>query len=124
MMMKAFGKHVDGQLVMHLNDKKDNNRLANLRMGTSSDNAHRADAVTIHRPGQEPRWFPSLIEAARTIGVHRETLKRNRDRNTGRPDELVYTTSRKGIMFAAVCSKAGAANRDERPNSSAESINL
>ncbi len=123
MVMKAFGKYVEGKLVMHLNDRKDDNRLSNLRMGTSSDNASVKNAVTIHRPGQDPRWFPSMCEAARTIGVDLSTLKNNRDRNTDRSRELVYSTSN-GIEFAAVCSKAGAANRDERPNSSAESINL
>ncbi len=39
MMMKAFGKHVDGRVVMHLDDDKENAALENLQMGTSSENA-------------------------------------------------------------------------------------
>jgi len=114
MMMKAFGKYVKGKVVMHLNDRKDDNRLENLRMGTSSENAHNPKAVTVHLPGQDPQSFPSECEAARSIGVSQTTLNRNREQNSKRSGEPVYSTS-KGIKFAAI--------RDERTDSSAGSIN-
>jgi len=101
MVMIAFGKYVKGKVVMHLNNDKEDNRLENLRMGTSSENAHNSKAVTIHLPGQDPRSFPSECEAARTIGVCQPTLRKNREQNTDRSGELIYSTS-KGIEFAAV----------------------
>jgi len=100
MVMKAFGKYVKGKVVMHLNDRKEDNRLANLRMGTSSENAHNSKAVTVHLPGQDPQSFPSECEAVRAIGIDRCTLQRNRERNTDRSGELVYSTSKR-IKFAA-----------------------
>jgi len=101
MVMIAFGKYVKGKVVMHLNDRKEDNRLANLRMGTSSENAHNPKAVTVHLPGQDPRSFPSARDAARSIGVDRRTLRKNRDKNSKRSGELIYSTS-KGIEFAAI----------------------
>jgi len=101
MVMIAFGKYVKGKVVMHLNDRKEDNRLENLRMGTSSENAHNPKAVTVHLPGQDPRSFPSECEAARSIGVHRTTLRKNRDKNSKRSGDPVYVTS-KGIKFAAI----------------------
>jgi len=101
MVMIAFGKYVKGKLVMHLNDRKDDNRLENLRMGTSSENAHNSKAVTVHLPGQDPQLFPSERDAARTIGVHPDTLRYNKKRNTDRSGDPVYSTS-KGIKFAAI----------------------
>ena len=122
MVMIAFGKYVKGKVVMHLNDRKEDNRLANLRMGTNAENAWRANVTTVLLPGQDPQSFPSMSEAARTIGVHSETLRKNRERNIGRSGDPIYVTSN-GIKFAAVCSEAdGAAIRDERTNSSADSI--
>jgi len=100
MVMIAFGKYVKGKVVMHLNDRKEDNRLANLRMGTSAQNAHNPKAVTVLLPGQDPQSFPSAREAARSIGVDRRTLNRNREQNTDRSGELIYSTS-KGIKFAA-----------------------
>jgi hypothetical protein len=100
MVMIAFGKYVKGKVVMHLNDRKEDNRLENLRMGTSAQNAHNPKAVTVHLPGQDPRSFPSGCDAARTIGVDRRTLNRNKERNTDRSGELIYSTSN-GIEFAA-----------------------
>ena len=113
MMMKAFGKYVKGKVVMHLNDRKDDNRLENLRMGTSSENAHNPKAVTVHLPGQDPRSFPSESDAARTIGVRLSTLNLNSDKNSKRSGEPLYSTSR-GIKFAAI--------RDERTDSDTGSI--
>ena len=101
MVMIAFGKYVKGKVVMHLNSDKEDNRLANLRMGTSAQNAHNSKAVTVILPGQDPRSFPSAREAARTIGVSQSTLRKNREQNTDRSGELIYSTS-KGIEFAAV----------------------
>jgi len=122
MVMVAFGKYVKGKVVMHLNDRKEDNRLENLRMGTSSENAHNPKAVTVLLPGQDPRSFPSENEAARTIGVSQSTLNWNKERNSKRPGDPVYSTSN-GIKFAAVCSVAdGAVIRDERTNSSTDSI--
>ena len=100
MVMIAFGKYVKGKVVMHLNDRKEDNRLANLRMGTSSENAHNSKAVTVLLPGQDPRSFPSECEAARTIGISQPTLNWNREQNSKRSGEPVYSTS-KGIKFAA-----------------------
>jgi hypothetical protein len=100
MVMKAFGKYVKGKVVMHLNDRKEDNRLANLRMGTNAENAWRANPVTIHLPGQDPQSFPSEREAARTIGVGHRTLHCNSKRNR-ESGELIYSTSN-GIEFAAV----------------------
>ena len=48
MMMKAFGRYVDGLVIMHLDNYKQNNRLANLQMGTSRDNATGKKPVVIH----------------------------------------------------------------------------
>ena len=101
MVMKAFGKYVKGKVVMHLNNDKEDNRLANLRMGTSAENAWRTNPVTVHLPGQDPKSFPSENEAAQTIGVHLSTLNWNKERNSKRSGELIYSTS-KGIKFAAV----------------------
>jgi len=100
MMMKAFGKYVKGKVVMHLNNDKEDNRLENLRMGTSSENAHNSKAVTVHLSGQDPQLFPSMREAARTIGVCPRTLNKNKKRNRESGDP-VYSTSN-GIKFAAV----------------------
>jgi len=113
MVMIAFGKYVKGKVVMHLNDRKEDNRLANLRMGTSSENAHNPKAVTVHLPGQDPRSFPSESDAARTIGVRLSTLNLNSDKNSKRSGEPLYSTSR-GIKFAAI--------RDERTDSDTGSI--
>jgi len=113
MVMVAFGRYVKGKVVMHLNNDKEDNRLENLRMGTSSENAHNSKAVTVHLPGQDPQSFPSECEAARSIGVSKTTLRENRDKNSKRSGDPLYSTS-KGIKFAAI--------RDERTDSSAESI--
>jgi len=100
MVMKAFGRYVKGKVVMHLNNRKDDNRLENLRMGTSSENAHNSKAVTVHLPDGTSHSFPSAREAARTIGVCQQTLHYNKEQNSKRPGELIYSTS-KGIEFAA-----------------------
>jgi hypothetical protein len=101
MVMVAFGKYVKGKVVMHLNNDKEDNRVANLRMGTSSENAHNSKAVTVLLPGQDPCSFPSEHEAARSIGVIQRTLNWNRERNSKRSGDPVYSTS-KGIKFAAI----------------------
>ena len=66
-----------------------------------------------YRGGQDPRSFPSGAEAARSIGISLTTLNRNKERNSKRPGELIYVTS-KGIEFAAI--------RDERTDSDTGSI--
>jgi len=101
MVMKAFGKYVKGKVVMHLNNDKEDNRIANLRMGASAENAWRTNPVTVHLPGQDPQSFPSECEAARSIGVNRATLHDNMKRNRKRSGDPLYSTS-KGIRFTAV----------------------
>ena len=103
MMMKAFDKYVDGLLVMHLDDDKENNRLSNLRMGTKRDNAWRQHAVQIHIRRADgtvaTTTYRSECEAARAIGIERMSIRWNRKRQRpGSP--LVFSTSR-GITFAA-----------------------
>jgi hypothetical protein len=115
MVMIAFGKYVKGKVVMHLNNDKEDNRLANLRMGTSAQNAHNPKAVTVLLPGQDPQSFPSAREAARSIGISLTTLQKNKERNSKRSGDPVYSTSKKRIKFAAI--------RDERTNSGTGSIN-
>ncbi len=105
MMMQAFGKHVDGLVVMHLDGDRQNNRLTNLRMGTSKDNGAGKIPVTIHiRHGDGTvveKTYESEHEAARITGIADPTIHRNRKRQ--RPDSpLKYSTTRDGITFAAV----------------------
>lgn len=102
MMMKAFDEYVDGLVVMHKDDRKENNRLTNLKMGTNEDNAWRQHAVHIHirhADGTVTTTYRSEIEAARATGIARITIRRNRKRQRpGSP--LVFSTSR-GRVFAA-----------------------
>jgi hypothetical protein len=101
MMMKSFGKHVEGKLIMHLDSNKQNNVLSNLRMGTPSENAWKTNQVTVYIPDKSPQRFISEHEAARSIGVLQRTLRWNVERNRGRSgEELIYSTS-VGIRFAA-----------------------
>ena len=103
MMMKAFDKYVDGLVVMHVDNDKENNRLTNLRMGTSEDNAVGKQAVQIHirhADGTVATTYRSECEAARAIGIHRWTIHQNRKRQrSGSP--IVFTTTKRGITFAA-----------------------
>ena len=102
MMMKACGMYVDGLVVMHGDNNKENNRLSNLKMGTKEDNAWRQHAVQIHirhANGTVPTTYRSECEAARCTGISLTTIHRNRKRQRpGSP--LVFTTSR-GRVFAA-----------------------
>jgi len=103
-MMKAFGKHADGLMVMHLDDKKENNRLSNLKMGTNSENAWRQHAVTIYIRRDDgtvtSTTYESEREAARATGVHQMTINDNRKRQRpGSPPN--FTTTRSGLTFAA-----------------------
>ena len=103
MMMKAFDEYVDGLVVMHVDNDKENNRLTNLEMGTSEDNAWRQHAVQIHIPhadGTVATTYRSECEAARAIGICQPTIRQNRKRQRpGTP--LVFSTTRDGITFAA-----------------------
>ena len=104
MVMKVFGQYIKGMVVMHKDDNKQHNGFDNLRMGTKQDNACRTNGVTIHRPGQTPRWYRTEREAARKIGVYQTALNRNRKRNRDSP-ELCYSETRKGshvVRFACV----------------------
>jgi hypothetical protein len=105
MMMQAFGMHVDGFVVMHLDNDRQNNRLTNLCMGTSKENAAGKIPVTIHIRHDDgtvvEKTYESECEAARITGIAGQTIGRNRKRQ--RPDSpLEYSTTRNGITFAAV----------------------
>jgi hypothetical protein len=105
MMMKAFGEHVDGKVVMHLDGDRQNNRLTNLCMGTSKENAEGKIPVTIHIRHDDgtvvEEMYESVCEAARIIGIAVPTIGYNRKRQ--RPDSpLEYSKTRDGITFAAV----------------------
>ena len=102
MMMKAFGTHGDNLVVMHLDDDKQNNRLANLQMGTSGDNAAGKKPVTIHirnEDGTVTTTYESECEAARRTGIANTTIRENRELQ--RPGSShIFTTTRTGIKFA------------------------
>ena len=102
MMMKAFGKYVDGLVIMHLDNYKQNNRLDNLQMGTSQANATGKKPVTIHirrEDGTEDTTtYESERDAARLTGVCHQTINSKRQRS-GSP--RVFTTTQSGITFAA-----------------------
>ena len=102
MMMKAFGKYVDGLVIMHLDNYKQNNRLDNLQMGTSQANATGKKPVTIHirrEDGTEDTTtYESERDAARLTGVCHRTINSKRQRS-GSP--RVFTTTQSGITFAA-----------------------
>ena len=104
MMMKAFGTHGDNLVVMHLDDDKQNNRLANLQMGTSGDNAAGKKPVTIHIRNEDgtvsTNTYESECEASRRTGIVRPTINWNRKRQ--RPGSSpVFTTTRAGVTFTA-----------------------
>jgi len=104
MMMKAFGMYVDGLVIMHLDDDRQNNRLANLRMGTSRDNAVGKKPVTVHTRREDgtvdKTTYESERDAARLTGIAQPTIRNNRKRQrSGSP--LVFATTRNGITFAA-----------------------
>jgi len=104
MMMKAFGKYVDGLVIMHLDNYKQNNRLDNLQMGTSRDNATGKKPVTIHtrrEDGTEDMTtYESDSDAARLTGIAKSTIHDNRgQQRPGSP--RVFTTTQSGIRFAA-----------------------
>ena len=102
MMTKAFGIYEDGLVVMHLDGKEQNNKLSNLKMGSSEANAEGKKAVQIHIPhadGTVATTYRSHNEAARRTGIHQPTIGHNRKRQ--RPNSpLVFSTSH-GITFAA-----------------------
>jgi hypothetical protein len=99
MVMKAFGKYEEGKMVMHLNDDKQDNRLVNLQMGSSMDNAWRKNTVTVHIRGSMPQKFESEMEACRATGIGNNTIRYNRKRQRcGEPP--VYSRTRDGIEFA------------------------
>ena len=86
---------------MHLNDDKQDNRLANLQMGTSRDNATGKQTVTIHiqrEDGTVTNTYESESEAARLTGIAKSTINSKRQR-PGSP--RVFTTTQSGITFAA-----------------------
>ena len=116
MMMKAFGMYVDGLVIMHLDNDKQNNRLDNLQMGTSQGNATGKKPVTIHirrEDGTVTNTYESESDAARLTGIVRPTIRKNRKRQRpGSP--LVFTTTQSGITFAAT-TPFSAAGETESP---------
>ena len=102
MMMKAFGVYVDGLVIMHLDNDKQNNRLDNLQMGTSQANATGKNPVTVHirrEDGTEDTTtYESERDAARLTGICHQTINRKRQR-PGSPRG--FTTTQSGITFAA-----------------------
>ena len=116
MMMKAFGMYVDGLVIMHLDNYKQNNRLDNLQMGTSRDNATGKKSVTIHirrEDGTEDMTtYESESDAARVTGICHQTINRKRQRPGSPPS--VFTTTRNGITFAAT-TPFSAAEESEPP---------
>ena len=104
MMMKAFGRYVDGLVIMHLDNYKQNNRLDNLQMGTSRDNATGKKPVTIHIRREDGTMDTTMYEserdAARLTGIFQQTINYNRgQQRPGSP--RVFATTRNGITFAA-----------------------
>lgn len=96
MMMKAFGRHVTGQFVMHLDDQKQNCALNNLKMGTGQDNAAGKKPVTLLINGIT-RTYESERDAERETGVDRSVIRWNRKRKRyGEP------ITRKGVEFVLV----------------------
>ena len=102
MMTKAFGTYEDGLVVMHLDGKEQNNKLSNLKMGSSEANAEGKKAVQIHIPhadGTVATTYRSQNEAERRTGISHQTISDNRKRQ--RPNSpLVFSTSH-GSVFAA-----------------------
>jgi hypothetical protein len=103
MMMCAFRKYVEGLVVMHLDDDKENNALSNLQMGTSEENGV-GNAVQIHIQHADGTvtvagTYRSEMEASRRVGIHRRTINRNRKRQRS-DSQLEFSTSH-GIKFAA-----------------------
>jgi hypothetical protein len=102
MMTKAFRTYEDGLVVMHGDGKKQNNKLSNLKMGSSEANAEGKKEVQIHIPhadGTVTTTYRSQNEAARRTGMSGPTISQNRKRQ--RPNSpLVFSTSR-GCVFAA-----------------------
>ena len=111
MMMKAFGRYVDGLVIMHLDDDKQNNRLDNLQMGTSRDNATGKKSVTIHirrEDGTEDMTtYESVRDAARLTGICHSTISYNRGQQRPGSPPRVFTTTQSGIRFARVPAKGG-----------------
>jgi hypothetical protein len=92
-----------GLVVMHKNDDKQDNRLANLRIGTQSDNAPKNSPLTINIVGKDPQTFRSEREAARETGIPVTTIHQNRKRNRGADDPQPTTTRGPSpITFTAV----------------------
>ena len=103
MMMCAFRKYVNGLVVMHMDDDKENNALSNLQMGTNEENGvGNAVQITIqHADGTEVATiYRSQCDAARRVGIDPTTIGWNRKRQ--RPDsQLEFSTTKGGIKFAA-----------------------
>jgi len=102
MVMKVFGDYIKGMVVMHGEDKKQDNRLENLSMGTAAENAQYCSmAMTVQNPDGTRQAFPSQVEAARVLDISVTALVTNRKRNRDSP-ELCYSETREGVRFAVV----------------------
>jgi len=103
MMMCAFRNYVEGLVVMHMDNDKENNSLSNLQMGTNEENGV-GNAVQIHiqhADGTEvATTYSSEMEAARRVEISKSTVHNNRKRQ--RPDSpRKFSTTKGGIKFAA-----------------------
>jgi len=102
MMMCAFRNYVNGLVVMHMDNDKENNALSNLQMGTNEENGvGNAVQITIqHADGTEvATTYRSESEAARRVEIHQRTINDNRKRQ--RPDSPRKFSTSNGIKFAA-----------------------
>ena len=94
-------EELKGLVIMHKNDDKQDNRLENLRVGTSSDNAHKKSPVEICIDGGDPQTFPSEAEAARVTGIHQSTIQMNRKRKHDGNPQSTTTRGPSPITFTA-----------------------
>jgi hypothetical protein len=102
MVMKVFGNYIEGMVVMHWKDKKQDNRLENLSMGTRAENAQYCSmAMTVQNLDGTRQSFPSQAEAARVLGIDVSSLVKNGKRNRKSP-ELCYSETREGVKVAVV----------------------
>ena len=95
-------EHLEGLVIMHLDDDKQNNRFENLKVGTHSKNAHKKSPVEICIDGGDPQTFPSEREAARVTGINPSTIRYNRKRKHDGTPQSSTTRGSSPITFTAV----------------------
>jgi hypothetical protein len=95
-------EELKGRVIMHLDDDKQNNAFENLRVGTSSENAHKKSPVEICIDGEDPQTFPSESEAARVTGIPLTAIRNNRKRKHDGTPQSSTTRGSSPITFTAV----------------------